>query len=65
VDRSDPAYRGQADYSPLLLVLYDPIAIDVVSWLVWRVPAIQSQSPLGGVLPLPGGLDSCVNPGGR
>jgi SAM-dependent methyltransferase len=38
MDRSDPAYRGQADYSPLLLDLYDPIVIGVVSRLVWRFP---------------------------
>ena len=37
--RSDPAYRGQADYSPLLLRLYDPIVIGVVAGLVWRFPA--------------------------
>ena len=36
MDRSDPAYRGQADYSPLLLKLYDPIVIGVVARLVWR-----------------------------
>jgi SAM-dependent methyltransferase len=39
MDRDDPAYKGQADYSPLLLKLYDPIVIGFVSWLVWRVPA--------------------------
>ena len=39
MDRSDPAYRGQADYNPLLLRLYDPIVIGVVSRLVWRFPA--------------------------
>ncbi len=39
MDRSDPAYRGQADYSPLLLRLYDPIVIGVVAGLVWRFPA--------------------------
>jgi SAM-dependent methyltransferase len=38
MDRSDPAYRGQADYSPLLLKLYDPIVIGVVAGLVWRFP---------------------------
>lgn len=38
MDRNDPAYRGQADYSPLLLRLYDPIVIGVVAGLVWRVP---------------------------
>ena len=38
MDRNDPAYRGQADYSPLLLRLYDPIVIGVVSRIVWRFP---------------------------
>ena len=38
MDRSDPAYRGQADYSPLLLKLYDPIVIGVLSRLLWRFP---------------------------
>ena len=38
MDRSDPAYRGQADYSRLLLTLYDPIVIGVVAPVVWRVP---------------------------
>ena len=38
MDRDDPAYRGQADYSPLLLSLYDPIVIGVVAGLVWRTP---------------------------
>jgi SAM-dependent methyltransferase len=39
MDRSDPAYRGQADYSRLLLKLYDPIVIGFVASAVWRVPA--------------------------
>ena len=39
MDRSDPAYRGQADYSPLLLKLYDPIVIGPVAGLVWRFPS--------------------------
>ena len=38
MDRSDPAYRGQADYTPALLNLYDPIVIGFVSWFVWRCP---------------------------
>jgi SAM-dependent methyltransferase len=38
MDRSDPAYRGQADYGRLLLNLYDPIVIGVVAPVVWRVP---------------------------
>jgi SAM-dependent methyltransferase len=38
MDRSDPAFRGQADYSPLLLRLYDPIVIGVLSRVLWRFP---------------------------
>jgi SAM-dependent methyltransferase len=38
VDRDDPAYKGQADYSPALLRLYDPIVIRWVATIVWRVP---------------------------
>jgi hypothetical protein len=38
MDRDDPAYRGQADYTPRLLAAYDPIVIGVVAGLVWRVP---------------------------
>jgi SAM-dependent methyltransferase len=39
MDRDDPAYKGQADYTPLLLKLYDPIVIGYVAWIVWRCPA--------------------------
>jgi SAM-dependent methyltransferase len=38
MDRDDPAYRGQADYSRLLLDLYDPIVIGFVASAVWRFP---------------------------
>jgi SAM-dependent methyltransferase len=38
MDRDDPAYRGQADYTPFLLDLYDPIVIGVLSGLFWRCP---------------------------
>ena len=38
MDRTDPAYRGQADYTRLLLTLYDPIVIGVIARVVWRVP---------------------------
>lgn len=39
MDRDDPAYKGQADYSPLLLKLYDPIVIGFLGWFLWRCPA--------------------------
>lgn len=39
MDRSDPAYRGQADYRGVLLRLYDPLVLGPISRYVWRAPA--------------------------
>ena len=39
MDRDDPAYRGQADYSGFLLRLYDPLVLGPISRYVWRAPA--------------------------
>jgi len=39
MDRTDPAYRGQADYSGVLLRLYDPLVLGPISRYVWRAPA--------------------------
>ena len=39
MDRNDPAYRGQADYSGALLRLYDPLVLGPISRYVWRCPA--------------------------
>jgi SAM-dependent methyltransferase len=36
MDRNDPAYRGQSDYSPALLRLYDPLVLGPISRFVWR-----------------------------
>lgn len=36
MDRDDPAYRGQSDYTRLLLSVYDPFVLGFVSWFVWR-----------------------------
>ena len=38
MDRDDPAYRGQADYTPQLLALYDRVVIGFLGWFLWRVP---------------------------
>jgi SAM-dependent methyltransferase len=38
MDRNDPAYRGQSDYSPALLRLYDPLVLGPIARLVWRFP---------------------------
>ena len=39
MDRSDPAYRGQADYTGAMLRLYDPLVLGPISRYVWRAPA--------------------------
>jgi SAM-dependent methyltransferase len=38
MDRNDPAYRGQADYTRPMLAIYDRFVIGFVSWFVWRTP---------------------------
>jgi SAM-dependent methyltransferase len=38
MDRNDPAYRGQADYSRVLLRLYDPLVLGPIARYVWRWP---------------------------
>ena len=39
MDRDDPAYRGQADYSRPLLSAYDRIVLGPVARYVWRCPS--------------------------
>ena len=39
MDRTDPAYRGQSDYTPLLLRLYDPLVLGPIARYVWRCPS--------------------------
>jgi SAM-dependent methyltransferase len=39
MDRNDPAYRGQADYTRAMLRLYDPLVLGPISRYVWRAPA--------------------------
>jgi len=38
MDRDDPAYRGQSDYTRPLLKLYDPIVIGLFAGALWRCP---------------------------
>jgi SAM-dependent methyltransferase len=38
MDRSDPAYRGQRDYTSLVLNLYDPLVLGPIARYVWRCP---------------------------
>ena len=39
MDRDDPAYRGQADYSRTVLRLYDPLVLGPIARYVWRCPS--------------------------
>jgi SAM-dependent methyltransferase len=39
MDRDDPAYAGQRDYTQLLLNLYDPLVLGPIARFVWRCPA--------------------------
>ena len=39
MDRDDPAYKGQADYSRTVLRLYDPLVLGPVARYVWRCPS--------------------------
>lgn len=38
MDPSDPAYKGQKDYGPALLAVYDWWVLGVMTRLVWRSP---------------------------
>ncbi len=38
MDRDDPAYPGQADYTRALLRLYDPLVLGLAARFVWRCP---------------------------
>jgi SAM-dependent methyltransferase len=41
MDRDDPAYRGQSDYSRLLLNAYDPLVLGPIARFVWRCPTTR------------------------
>lgn len=38
MDRDDPAYAGQKDYSRALLNLYDPLVLGPIARFVWQCP---------------------------
>jgi len=38
MDPNDPAYRGQAEYKPWLLAIYDPWVLGFMVRAVWRCP---------------------------
>jgi SAM-dependent methyltransferase len=41
MDRDDPAYRGQSDYTRPLLKLYDPLVLGPIARFVWRCPTTR------------------------
>jgi SAM-dependent methyltransferase len=41
MDRDDPAYKGQADYSRPVLQLYDPLVLGPIATYVWRCPSAR------------------------
>jgi SAM-dependent methyltransferase len=41
LDPSHPAYRGQADYTPGFLAVYDPLVLHFANRVVWRCPGAE------------------------
>jgi SAM-dependent methyltransferase len=41
MDRDDPAYKGQSDYTRLLLNAYDPLVLGPIARFVWRCPSTR------------------------
>jgi SAM-dependent methyltransferase len=44
MDRNDPAYRGQSDYSTALLRLYDPLVLGPIARYIWRFPVNERNN---------------------
>ena len=45
MERDDPAYAGQWEYSPHFLKVYDPIILGFFTRVVWRCPTIRLVEP--------------------
>lgn len=45
MDPTDPAYRGQRDYTRVLLNLYDPLVLGPIARFVWRCPTSGLLEP--------------------
>jgi SAM-dependent methyltransferase len=41
MDRDDPAYRGQSEYTPFFLRVYDPVILGFFTRVVWRCPTAR------------------------
>ena len=41
MERDDPAYEGQREYTPLFLRIYDPVILGFFTPVVWRCPTTR------------------------
>ena len=41
MERDDPAYEGQREYTPFFLKIYDPLILGVFTPVVWRCPTAR------------------------
>jgi SAM-dependent methyltransferase len=41
MDRDDPAFNGQREYTPLFLRIYDPLILGVFAPVLWRCPTAR------------------------
>jgi SAM-dependent methyltransferase len=60
MDRDDPAYAGQSEYTPFFLRIYDPVILGVFTRFIWRCPTSRMVEPYRR-LARPGHLD--IGPG--
>ena len=60
MDRDDPAYAGQSEYTPFFLRIYDPVILGVFTRFIWRCPTSRMIEPYRRYA-RPGHLD--VGPG--
>lgn len=45
MDRDDPAYAGQREYTPFFLRIYDPLVLGVFTRFIWRCPTTRLEEP--------------------
>jgi len=41
MERDDPAYQGQREYTPLFLKIYDPVILSFLAPVAWRRPSAR------------------------
>jgi SAM-dependent methyltransferase len=45
MERDDPGYRGQSEYTPFFLKIYDPLVLGFFTRVVWRCPTTRLVEP--------------------